>query len=187
MSDPMRFAYADPPYLGCGVKHYGHLHPDAADYDTLDAHRTLVDRLLDEYPDGWAMSLHTPSLRDILQFCPKGHRVGAWIKPFCAFKVNVNPAYAWEPVIFMGGRKRTRQQDTVRDWCAASITMKRGLTGAKPRDFCLWVLDWLNVHPGDVVDDIFPGSNAMGLVVAERLQQQPEPYGLFSTLPGRAA
>ena len=36
--------------------------------------------------------------------CPAGVRVGAWVKTFCAFKKGVRPAYAWEPVIFTGGR-----------------------------------------------------------------------------------
>ena len=37
-SPAMRFAYADPPYLGCGQRRYGALHEDAADFDSLDAH-----------------------------------------------------------------------------------------------------------------------------------------------------
>jgi len=45
----MRFAYADPPYLGLGVSFYG---PEAAIYDTLDGHRQLVERL--SAFDGWA-------------------------------------------------------------------------------------------------------------------------------------
>jgi hypothetical protein len=176
----VRFALADPPYLGCGQKHYGALHPDAADYDSIEAHAQLVARLCDEYPDGWALCLHTPSLKAMLNLCPDDVRVGAWVKPFAAFKVNVNPAYAWEPVIWRGGRKRTRQQDTTRDWLAESITMKRGLTGAKPRAFCMWVFDLLNVEPGDEVDDLFPGSGAVGHAIAERLRHQPEPVGLFA-------
>lgn len=41
----MRFAYADPPYLGCGQKHYGKHHADAADYDRLETHADLIGRL----------------------------------------------------------------------------------------------------------------------------------------------
>ena len=101
-------------------------------YDSVEGHAALIERLCSEYPDGWAMSLSSPSLRTILPFCPEDARVMAWIKPFAAFKPNVGVAYAWEPVIFRGGRKRTRQQDTVRDWVAENITMMRGFPGAKP-------------------------------------------------------
>ncbi len=30
---PLRAAYADPPYLGLAHKFYGHLHPEASEYD----------------------------------------------------------------------------------------------------------------------------------------------------------
>lgn len=99
----MRFAYADPPYLGQGTKHYGDLHADAGDCDDLLWHKALIERLCDEFPDGWALSLHTPSLKAMLNFCPDDVRVGAWVKPFAAFKKNVTRAYAWEPVILRGG------------------------------------------------------------------------------------
>src|SRR5690349_16667498 len=122
----MRFAYADPPYLGCGRLYADH-HPDALDWDHASTHRDLINRLVEEYPDGWAMSLSSPSLRTLLPLCPADARVGAWVKPFASFKPNVNPAYAWEPVIWRGGRPFTRADDTVRDWVAASITLKRGL------------------------------------------------------------
>jgi hypothetical protein len=175
----VRFAYADPPYLGLAEKFYGKLHPEAAEYDKLETHQRLIERLSDEY-DGWAMSLHTPTLRDILPLCPKDARVGAWVKPFCSFKPGVGVAYAWEPIIFRGGRKKTRQQQTTRDWCAVNITMRRGFTGAKPREVILWVCDLLNVLPGDEVEDLFPGSGAVAHALAERLREPPEPFGLFA-------
>lgn len=170
----MRFAYADPPYLGCG-KLYADHHPDALDYDRPETHRELIDRLCDEFFDGWAMSLSSPSLKTILPMCPDDCRVMAWVKPFAVFKPNVGTAYAWEPVIVRGGRKRTREQPTVRDWVSANITLKRGLTGAKPRDFALWILDILNARPGDDVVDLFPGTGAVQAVIEERLQKrQPQ-------------
>jgi hypothetical protein len=173
----LKFAYADPPYLGCGQTRYGHLHADAVLYDTLEGHRQLIDRLCRDY-DGWAMSLSTPSLRKLLPICPDDCRVGAWVKPFCAFKPNVNPPYAWEPVIYRGARKRTRKAATVRDFVSANITLKRGLTGAKPEEFCWWVLDLLGVQQDDQFDDIFPGSGAMTRAAADyfmRLIPQDSP------------
>lgn len=156
----MRFAYADPPYLGLAAKFYGHLHPDAADYDKPETHQALIDRICAEY-DGWAMSLHSPSLRQILPMCPPDVRVMPWIKPFASFKPGVGVAYAWEPIIVRGGRRRTREQRTVRDWVAENITLKRGFTGAKPTAVIHWLLEVLNVQSGDEVDDLFPGSGAV--------------------------
>ena len=153
----MRFAYADPPYLGCcGL--YDHHHPDGRCWDDLDTHARLIDRLAEF--DAWAMSLSAPSLRDIAPLCPPEARVGAWVKPFAAFKPNVNPGYCWEPVIFVGPNLG-RDVDTVRDWVAANITLKRGFTGAKPVAFCWWVFDLLGAQPTDEFHDLFVGSGAV--------------------------
>jgi hypothetical protein len=157
----VKFAYADPPYLGQGVKHYGSRHADAADCDTLEWHAALIKRLCDEFPDGWALSLHTPSLKVMLDLCPDDVRVGAWVKPFAAYKPNVPRAYAWEPVIFRGGRAIPRSSPTVRDFIAEPITMMKGLPGAKPWRFCWWIFDWLNLEPDDELVDLFPGSGAV--------------------------
>jgi hypothetical protein len=175
----VKFAYADPPYLGCGNLYAAH-HERALDWNDPEEHRRLIERLCDEYPDGWALSLHTPSLHEMLSMCPPDVRVGSWVKPFAAFKPNVGVAYAWEPVIFRGGRKRTRQQDTVRDWVSANITLQRGMPGAKPRDFCMWILDVLNVQHGDTVDDLFIGSGAVTAAIAERLKLPIDEGALFA-------
>lgn len=164
----MRFAFADPPYLGCGRLYDAH-HAEARVWDDPAEHRRLIERLSDEYPDGWLFCLSSPSLRTLLPMCPEDCRVGAWVKPFAAFKAGVTTAYAWEPVIWRGGRKRGRDQETVRDWVSEVITLRRGLTGAKPDAFCEWVLDLLNVNEReDVVDDLFPGTGIMGRVIERR-------------------
>jgi len=160
----MRFAFADPPYLGCGAL-YADDHHDARIWDQIDAHEALIARLVSEYPDGWVLCASSPSLRDLLPLCPSDVRVAAWVKPFAVFKPNVNPAYAWEPVIFRGGRKGGRSRATVRDWFSKEITMKRGLVGAKPEAFCRWILDLLGYERGDQVDDLFPGTGVMGQVI----------------------
>lgn len=175
----MKFAYADPPYLGLAEKFYGRLHPEAAAFDDPSTHQALIERLCDEYSDGWAMSLHSPSLREILPMCPKEARVAAWVKPFCSFKPGVGVAYAWEPVIFMGGRRRTRQQRTVRDWIDVNITLRKGFTGAKPPAFVWWVLDVLNAERVDAVDDLFPGSGAVQDAL-DAWFQKPCNIGLFA-------
>jgi hypothetical protein len=166
----MKFAYADPPYFGCG-KLYADRHPDALAWDKPETHQALIDRLSAEF-DGWALSTGSVQLRTILPMCPDNCHIGAWVKPFCNFKPNVGFAYAWEPVIFRGGRKITRDQDSVRDWVSANITLKRGLVGAKPRDFCLWLFQCLNIFPTDEFVDLFPGSNAVGAAWAEWCDDQ---------------
>ena len=148
----MKFAYADPPYVGQAKRHY--------DEDEVD-HEELIKGLVDEYPDGWALSCSSPSLQHLLSLCPDDVRVMAWVKPWCSFKANVNPAYAWEPVIVRGGRKRTREQLTARDWVAVSITMKKGLTGVKPDAFSRWIFEVLNLQIGDTFDDLYYGSGAV--------------------------
>lgn len=162
----MRFAYADPPYLGCG-KLYKNDHAEALSWNDIGTHRNLVERL-SEY-DAWAMSLSSPSLSKILPLCPEDVRVAAWVKPFAVFKPNVNPAYAWEPVIFRGGRRGDRKRATVRDWLAESITLKKGLTGAKPEAFAGWIFDLLGAEPGDEFDDLFPGTGVVSRAWAHRV------------------
>lgn len=177
----MKAAYADPPYLGCGKSHYGHLHAAAADYDTPEAHQLLIERLSDEF-DCWALSLHEPSLRTILPMCPAGVRVAAWVKPFAAFRPNVTRAYTWEPVIFNfdGGRKREKTQDTWRDHVSAPIAMRKGFPGAKPDAFSHWIFEGLNLHLGDEFCDLFPGSGAVGEAWERwRTRHDHEQYEMF--------
>lgn len=167
------YAYADPPYLGC-CKLYDHFHgDDGGCWDDEQTHAALVDRLVTDYPDGWAMSLSTPSLAIILPMCPSTVRVGAWLKSFASFKPNVNPGYCWEPVIFYGGRQpRSRDELTVRDFIVAPIALRRGLTGAKPVEVCRWILDFLGHQPGDELHDLYPGTASMAAALAA------EPFAL---------
>ena len=158
----MKIAYADPPYLGCCAR-YKHHHPDGACWDDWTTHKRLIRRLNTDFPDGWALSLSSPSLHDILPMCPADCRVAAWVKPFAVFKPNVNPAYAWEPVIWRGGRlDRDRDELTVRDWVSAPIALEKGLCGAKPPTFVLWLFDLLGLQGNDTVTDIFPGTGVVG-------------------------
>lgn len=158
----MTFAYADPPYLGVAERHYGEHHEHASDYDQLGTHAELIKQLHTRYPDGWALSMASTNLQALLPLCPPDVRVMAWVKPFASFKPNVPVAYAWEPVIVRGGRKRARTEPTVRDWVAANITLRKGMPGAKPPEFCAWLFDVLGATPTDSFVDLFPGSGAVG-------------------------
>ena len=175
---PVRFCYSDPPYLGQGRRYVEH-HPDALLWDKLETHADHIAMLSREYPDGWAMSCSSPSLRHLLPLCPDDVRIGSWVKPFHVFKKGVRPAYAWEPVIYRGGRnknhppppkggKATTPKDFLIEECpivdevvVSNITLKRGLTGAKPERFCFWIFDLLGMRPEDEFHDFFPGTGAV--------------------------
>ena len=168
MTNVSRFAYADPPYIGQARKHYSH------DERCAEVDHVALIRGLTHY-DGWALSLSSPSLEEIMHICRRevGQdvvRVGGWLKPFASFKPGVNPGYTWEPVVFVPGpRKRPRTEPTTRDWVEAedidavkaNITLKRGLAGAKPESFCRWLPDLLGMTPADSFDDLFPGTGVV--------------------------
>lgn len=187
---PITVAYADPVYLGMSWRYPEH--PESHVWDDPETHRALIDSLCTDYPDGWALSLSVPSLPVLLPMCPDDVRIGCWVKTFSAFKRGVRPAYAWEPVIWRGGRnpsngykhpppvkggKQTTPKDFHETWeqvgIACPITLRKGLTGAKPDAFCDWVLDLLNVRPGDCVVDLFPGTGAMGRAAERRVFGAP--------------
>lgn len=178
----MRVAIADPPYFGCcGL--YDHHHPDGRCWDDPETHRLLIERLADEFTDGWALCASSPSLRLLLPMTPDDTRVGAWVKPFHAYKKGVRPAYAWEPVLYRGGRNKGHPPPlkgstatTPKDWVAVNITLQKGLTGAKPLAFCTWVFDLLNLAADDELVDLFPGTGAV-TEAWMRWQRRAEPVG----------
>jgi hypothetical protein len=158
----VKFAIADPPYIGQARRHYG----DHPDYGGEVDHAALIARLVADYPDGWAMCLSSPTLKAVLNLCPEDVRVGAWVKPWAVWKPGMSVAYAWEPVVWRGGRKRTKQQETARDWVTANAVMRRAgdpnqTKGSKPDAFCFWLFELLNAQDGDTLDDLFPGSGAV--------------------------
>ena len=156
----MKFAYADPPYFGNGKKRYKE-HPEAHVWDTKEAHFDLIRRLGDEYPDGWVLSCNPSDLGWLLPVCPEDVRVGAWTKTFHQIR-KTTVQYAWEPIIFRGGRPNPTRKPMVRDWISCVTTRKKGTVGAKPAMFNEWVLAILGFDPEqDTLDDLFPGSNGM--------------------------
>ena len=163
----MRFAYADPPYPGQAYQYRGH-----PDYAGEVDHAALVGRLCQDYPDGWALSTNATSVQYIWGLCPADVRVAAW-------HVTSQPPpgalhgwqRVWEPVIVRGGRLRP-----VRDVleCGASGQV-RTFIGAKPPAFTRWMLALLGAEPDDTIDDLFPGSGAIGRAI-ESWRRQPELY-----------
>ena len=158
----MKFAYADPPYFKQGKKRYGEFHKDAAIWDSQAAHLDLVHKLMDEYPDGWALSCNPADLSWLL--VSSEIRVCAWVKTFHQIRPTT-VQYAWEPVLLYGGRKDNKRKPMVRDWISGVATKRKGLPGAKPDYFNDWILALLNYQDGDTLDDLFPGTNGMAEAV----------------------
>lgn len=184
-----RFAYADPPYLGCAVRYYGHLHTEAARYDDPAAHRELIERLEDEVPDGWALSLHAPSLPVLLPMCRAGVRVAAWTKPFSGVRPGVRGRFSWEPVIYrtsLAWGYGPQFSDVFRADAPrrdASVA-KGGFAGRKPEAFTAWICDLVGYRSGDELVDLFEGSGAVRRAL-RKVDQRNDPE-LFE-LCGEAA
>lgn len=168
----MRLAYADPPYPGLA-----HLYADQPDFDGELDHGALVRDLI-AY-DGWALSTASTTLQEVLAICPAGVRIGAWCKTWYPWRKNVQPGYAWEPVIFSPARQaagRAPGAAWVHDWLAHPTTTGRGLVGAKPEAFAYWVFDLLGAEPGDQLDDLLPGTGAIGLAWESWVRQRRLPF-----------
>lgn len=160
----VRIGYADPPYPGCA-----HLYKHHKDYAGEVDHKQLIERLQDEF-DGWVLHTHIPGLRMMERrgWIPNDVRLCAWFKSFAAYKRNVSVAYAWEPVIIKQSRKpevskRIIYRDFIEvpDCIKEPITMKRGLTGAKPAKVCQWAFELIGIWPDDELADLFPGTGAV--------------------------
>jgi hypothetical protein len=165
----VRIAYADPPYPGQSLKHYG----DHEDYAGEVDHLALAEHLREF--DGWVLHTSSPCLFHVQQalaesgevaagpdFKTGTYRTMAWVKPFAAFKKNVPVAYAWEPVLVKPARKpEVSARITLRDWVAERMTMRRGLTGVKPEAVCRWAFEVVGAKQDDELVDIFPGSGAV--------------------------
>lgn len=154
-------AYADPPYPG-----NARLYRDHPDYRGEVDHAALIRRLADEY-DGWALSTSAAALPAVLALCPPGVRVAAWRRGERP-TVSRWPLSAWEPVIYCGGRpddpsasRPARRVDSLVNGVSPLTTLPGRVTGTKPAAFCHWVFELLGAAPGDVLDDLFPGSGVV--------------------------
>ena len=165
----MKLAYADPPYLGQAKRHYKN-DPSGIVACEVD-HISLIQKLLTEY-DGFALSASSPSIPILCNIFAEINtgspvRIAAWVKPHCSWKSWNNVAYTWEPVFFRSVRK-TGERPTPRDHIIANSTRQKGTHGAKPDEFCSWILDLIGYQPSDQIDDLYPGSGAFTSAVQRR-------------------
>jgi hypothetical protein len=170
---PLRLAYADPPYPGKAWLYRGH-----PDYAGEVDHAALIRRL--SAYDGWALSTSAAALPAVLALCPAGVRVAAWHRGERP-TVSRWPLNAWEPVLFCGGRPldpsrvdadpstrrasthriQTRRVDSLVHGISPMTTLPGRVIGTKPAAFCRWLFELLGAAPGDMFDDLFPGSGAV--------------------------
>lgn len=155
-----RFAYADPPYVGQAKRHYGS-HPDYA--GEVD-HAELIARLA-AY-DGWALSLSVKSLPAILKLCPDDVLVLGWFKPI-APPLGDHRRYNWEPVILSPVRQPGPGYVPIAAIASPPQFTFRAkpeshVIGEKPQDFAHWVFAAAGLTEDDELDDLFPGSGAIG-------------------------
>lgn len=155
---PMRFAYADPPYPGLSRRYYGGEEVD---------HGELVDRLVAEFPDGWALSTSSGSLRDVWALCPPETRLCIWVSGTRRSKILAYEAVRlYEALLVNGGRQRAEPE--ILDLTDVLIggghqrSHPDALTGMKPAAFCEWMFRLLGAGPKDELVDLFPGSGAVG-------------------------
>lgn len=169
-SPALRLAVADPPYPGQSERHYGHHEDFAGEVD----HVQLVARLMSY--DGWVLHTGASMLADVLPLCPPGTRILAWTKTIVPFKPGVSVDFGWEPVLMYGGRRRHRMAQILPDFirCAPVQHKRQGgdVIGVKPYELCSWIFECLGARPDDSLEDLFPGSGAVGEAWT-RWQAQP--------------
>lgn len=162
----MRFAYADPPYFKMGKRMYGPFHNEAFVWDDKQTHLNLVARLVEDFPDGWALSCNPKDLRFIYPACPDDARIAVWTKTYHQIRPT-STQYGWEPVIFRTNKKDPKRH-MVRDWISGPNSRLSPVPGAKPHYFNRWILDLLCFDSEiDELVDLFPGSGGMANALKE--------------------
>ena len=164
---PMRFAYADPPYPGLARKYY----QDQATYAGEVDHGALIASLAGGDYAGWALSTSAKALRDVLPLCPPEARVCPWVKPIGAAPATYGAHNTWEPLIVVRGRAL---RPGFRDWLCAQPARGGGeLPGRKPIAFCAFLFQQLGMLPGDELVDLFPGTGVVGRAWSEMCRAAP--------------
>ena len=67
-------------------------------------------------------------------------------------------------MIYRGGRQldtSARRADSIVCGVGPLDTLPGRVIGAKPAAVCRWIFELLGAGPGDILDDLFPGSGAV--------------------------
>lgn len=164
---PRRIAYADPPYPDKAHIYAGH-----PDYAGEVDHRALIAELVDDFPDGWALSTSAAALPMILGLCHElgiadEVRVAAWFRGHRVNRSAVRPVNGWEPVLVYRGRLKPSPGDLPQRIDALVYPAKPRITdpdrviGAKPAEFIWWLFELLGLEAHDELVDLFPGSGGI--------------------------
>lgn len=147
-------------------------HHAAAEWDAPARHRQLLNDLVRDY-DGWAIAT-TPDGLGAYGPLPVGCEVLAWVKP------NAVPGGwrlrgTWEAVIvFIPYERRAGDSRGLVPAHLIASHRPNGFAGSKPPEWARWVLAALGYDPvSDTVDDLFPGSGAIGRVIDELITDRP--------------
>lgn len=160
-TDPLRLAYADPPYPGLAG-----YYRDRPDFGGEVDHAELLSRL--QAFDGWALSTSARALPAVLAECVAQGlpvRVACWVRGVRPHQAAAWPLSGWEPVVFAGGRQdpsRGSRADTLTHAARPRLADPHRVLGAKPAAFIWWMFELLGALPGDELVDLFPGSGRVG-------------------------
>lgn len=159
---PLRFAYADPPYVGRARRYYR----QHRDYGGEVCHASLLDKLHAGGWDGWALSCATDSLQEVLVLANERQihpQICTWVRGVRR-GASARPLSGAEHVLLVGGRREVR-----RDWCGDALVHHARpsrsdgdrVIGAKPPAFSDWLFSLLGARAGDELCDLYPGSGAV--------------------------
>lgn len=164
-AQPLRVAYADPPYPG-----KAHLYRDHRDYAGEVDHRALLQRLA--LYDGWALSTSSAALPRVCHLALElglHPSVASWHRGPRVVPA-AHPLHAWEPVLYVPARAWALDSgriDTLEHVARPRYSDPDHVVGSKPSAFSHWVFALLGALPGDELHDLFPGSGGVARAWAD--------------------
>lgn len=164
-AEPVRLAFADPPYPGKARRYYA----DRPDFAGEVDHDELLSRLA--MYDGWALATSSDAVVAIAARCVAlglGPRVAVWLR-HPAPHATARIVTAWEALLFVparrivaGDTRRLHDVLTAAPGARPRPTFPDAVIGMKPPAYCEWIFGLLGALPGDSLDDLFPGSGIVG-------------------------
>lgn len=148
---PVRLAYADPPYVGLARRYYGEEPTYAGEVD----HAALLAQLA-TYA-GFALSCSSRSIPLLSSYALDAGisdvRLAIWHRhrPWSG-------ASGYEGVLFRRARPSATPDVLLGVGQARRPTHPEDVIGMKPPAFSAWLFGLMGAQPGDVLDDLFPGS-----------------------------